>query len=204
MMWKNQPTQEEVAKWFSGFKLHEGLEHSQYVGGIVAIEARQRGKSLGWQPFVTAATRIKYFWDYCDSIKAIGSIHSPRCLELDFRYATASTAVGLVAEASVSIWESTEIDADQSRRPLRSATGRKRVSQGYRYNNEMNPDFDAMMKAETGALARAMGQIGMLALPGSGVATAEDMTEYQQSEPAKEPVSAAKVSKPKAAADPRK
>jgi hypothetical protein len=34
-----------------------------------------------------------------------------------------------------------------------------------------------MMKAETGAVGRALGMAGMLVIPGSGIATAEDMQE---------------------------
>jgi hypothetical protein len=39
------------------------------------------------------------------------------------------------------------------------------------------PDPNAFMKAETGAVGRALGMAGMLVIPGSGVATAEDMQE---------------------------
>jgi hypothetical protein len=38
-------------------------------------------------------------------------------------------------------------------------------------------DDHSMMKAETGAVGRALGMAGMLVIPGSGVATAEDMQE---------------------------
>jgi hypothetical protein len=38
-------------------------------------------------------------------------------------------------------------------------------------------DKFAMMKAETGAIGRALGMAGMLVVPGAGVATAEDMGE---------------------------
>lgn len=38
-------------------------------------------------------------------------------------------------------------------------------------------DDSAMMKAETGAVGRALGMAGMLVIAGSGVATAEDMNE---------------------------
>jgi hypothetical protein len=38
-------------------------------------------------------------------------------------------------------------------------------------------DHFSMMKAETGAVGRALGMAGMLVIPGSGVATAEDMQE---------------------------
>jgi len=40
-------------------------------------------------------------------------------------------------------------------------------------------DPNAVMKAETGAVGRALGFAGMLVAPGSGVATAEDMEEAQ-------------------------
>lgn len=42
-------------------------------------------------------------------------------------------------------------------------------------------DPNAIMKAETGAVGRALGMAGMLIVPGSGVATAEDMLEFQGS-----------------------
>lgn len=40
----------------------------------------------------------------------------------------------------------------------------------------------SMMKAETGAVGRALGMAGMLVVPGAGVATAEDMNEAAQQE----------------------
>lgn len=43
-------------------------------------------------------------------------------------------------------------------------------------------DSNAVMKAETGAIGRALGFAGMLVAPGSGVATAEDMEEAQRME----------------------
>lgn len=39
------------------------------------------------------------------------------------------------------------------------------------------PDDTALMKAETGAVGRALGFAGMLVIPGTGVATAEDVLE---------------------------
>jgi hypothetical protein len=43
-------------------------------------------------------------------------------------------------------------------------------------------DPNAIMKAETGAVGRALGFAGMLVAPGSGVATAEDVEEAQRME----------------------
>lgn len=39
------------------------------------------------------------------------------------------------------------------------------------------PDDSVIMKAETGAIGRALGMAGMLIVPGTGIATAEDMRE---------------------------
>jgi len=39
------------------------------------------------------------------------------------------------------------------------------------------PDDSVVMKAETGAIGRALGMAGMLIVPGTGIATAEDMRE---------------------------
>jgi hypothetical protein len=43
--------------------------------------------------------------------------------------------------------------------------------------NRWGEDPNSLMKAETGAVGRALGMAGMLVIPGSGVATAEDMQE---------------------------
>jgi hypothetical protein len=40
-----------------------------------------------------------------------------------------------------------------------------------------NVDVNALMKAETGAVGRALGMAGMLVIPGTGIATAEDLQE---------------------------
>jgi hypothetical protein len=50
----------------------------------------------------------------------------------------------------------------------------KMVNANNRYGEA---DQFAMMKAETGAIGRALGLAGMLVIPGSGVASAEDMQE---------------------------
>lgn len=65
-------------------------------------------------------------------------------------------------------------------------------------------DF-ALMKAETGALGRALGMAGMLVIPGSGVATAEDMAEVEQSqaipETTEEPTAELPAERPEPTAD---
>lgn len=50
-------------------------------------------------------------------------------------------------------------------------------------NGYGDADTFAMMKAETGAIGRALGMAGMLVVPGAGVATAEDIGEVDQPPP---------------------
>lgn len=47
------------------------------------------------------------------------------------------------------------------------------------WQDKIEADPFAMMKAETGAVGRALGLAGMLVIPGTGVATAEDMAEAE-------------------------
>lgn len=58
-------------------------------------------------------------------------------------------------------------------------------------------DENALMKAETGAVGRALGMAGMLVVPGAGVATAEDLQELasQEAQPA-EPEAKAQPEEP--------
>lgn len=61
--------------------------------------------------------------------------------------------------------------------PRRTGRGTKQVPLLKGYNNKVWADDSSLMKAETGALGRALGFAGIFIIPGSGVATAEDMLE---------------------------
>lgn len=187
-MFDHKPSQEELAKWFYGFKLHKGLEHKQYVGGIVVIENKDRGKT-SWVPYVNATSRIAYFWDWVDvnGHLAFIEISEPTSVEIELPNDRKSRQFYITAEVVVE----KEIDGAQRLegppsyiRTVRKATGRKQVAttklkRGWDGKPDIIlPDSDSLMKAETGAVARALGTLGMLALPGSGLATAEDMSEY--------------------------
>jgi hypothetical protein len=50
-------------------------------------------------------------------------------------------------------------------------------------NRWKSADVHALEKAETGAVGRALGMAGMLVIPGTGIATAEDMQQALGSEP---------------------
>lgn len=63
--------------------------------------------------------------------------------------------------------------------PIRQGRGTKQIpllKRGYQSNPPYADDV-ALMRAETGALGRALGMAGILIVPGSSIATAEDMLE---------------------------
>jgi hypothetical protein len=64
----------------------------------------------------------------------------------------------------------------QDRPLITPAPGTKLVAAASKWD----VDPHALSKAETGAVGRALGMAGMLVIPGSGVATAEDMQELGQ------------------------
>jgi len=192
-MFTHKPSQEEISKWFAGFKLHDGLKHEQYVGGIVVIENKDRGVST-WMPYVNASAWIAYFWDWVESKKymAFIEVSDPVPVEIDLPGDKKSRQFYITAEVVVEQEydheEPTEVSGitinQKHLRTVRKATGSKQVSptkvkRGWQgAPDTVMADSDALMKAETGAIARALGSLGMLALPGSGLATAEDMVDF--------------------------
>ena len=207
-MFDHRPSQEEISKWFAGFKLHEGLKHEQYVGGIVAIETKDRGVST-WMLYINATARISYFWDWCDHNKYIAHIDVSEPIDRIVELPADKKSRQFYMVAEVVVVETAD-NPDAQGRVVRQVTGRKQVdTTSFRrgYNGAAGtvvPDSNAIMKAETGSIARALGALGMLALPGSGIATAEDMVEYLgvQAEPAKEEAKAAPQTK--AVSNPKK
>ena len=193
-MFDHSPTQEEISKWFAGFKLHDGLEHKQYVGGIVAIENKDRGKSL-WMLYINATARIAYFWDWVDKNQYVADIEVSGPFDREVDLPENKKARQFYMTAEVTVFKPTDGESHEGR-IVRRVTGRKLVDQtvfrrGYNgAPGRVLADSNSLMKAETGAIARALGTIGMLALPGSGLATAEDMVEFTASteEPAVKPV----------------
>lgn len=200
------PSGDEFAKWFSeNVKLHDGLEHEDYVQGITLIpqkenirEVRMVGtqpKVLGtkgdlgeravYVPYAKVETRIAYFWDYVRQLEgAIGVIEPAKVRRGDellpdgfFPYsvvqADGKQAIFLGCSMQVRIFERDMRSGDRGRTIMEPPPGTKIVPTLGRYGADPN----VMMKAETGAVGRALGMAGMLVIPGSGVATAEDMQE---------------------------
>lgn len=187
MCWDKKPSADEMAKWFSQVKLHDELDHANYIGGIVVIENKQLKQ---WNPYPLAGVRIAYFWDWVDSHGYAAHIDTTAPEILDFPFTKGqgddpfTNAKTLLVSAHVKVLE--------GERVVREATAQKQVTLNMKVggtwdgqlkrkvNQSTIPDFTSVMKAETGAVARALANMGMLALPGSGVASAEDIFEYMR------------------------
>lgn len=166
-------------------------------------------------PYAKVETRVAYWNDYLDLVKdeAVGVVEPVLGKELDepglrndylppgfFRHPVAladgkftnyigcSMRVVLFDKATVDFRVVTVPGQGKVEKvvgkPLRTfGTGTKAVPLLGRYG----ADDNAIMKAETGAMGRALGMAGMLIIPGSGVATAEDMLELRDRGEAQEP-----------------
>lgn len=82
----------------------------------------------------------------------------------------------------VSIYRVDE-DGVRAKHPMRTGEGTKMVPLVLG-RQSFYADPNSIMKAETGALGRALGFAGIFVIPGSGVATAEDMQEMLATQPA--------------------
>lgn len=178
-MFDHKPSEKEVAKWFSSYPLHEGLEHQNYIAGIIPIENKIKGGSV-WSLYVNAAARIAYFWDFVNSNDFSGDIRVTGPVRHIVDFPEDRTSNQLIVRAEVRILDGEVV--------IRQSSGHKQVDtltfiKGWNNNpGRFVPDMNSVMKAETGAVARALGFLGMLTLPGSGIATAEDMLEFTQSQ----------------------
>jgi hypothetical protein len=202
-----RPSGEEVAKWFiDNAPMHPGMDPARYVTGVVLIPAKEKARrvvedeqgrvtfpeveQLVYIPYVKVETRVAYFWDYVrtlgDAVGAIEPADVPR-LEVEGVYnmnlppgffrlpvqdSTGKFVHFLCCSQQVRIWTLGD-DGGVKGMVMAPATGSKMVPLLTRWG----VDEHALMKAETGAVGRALGMAGMLVLPGSGVATAEDMQE---------------------------
>jgi hypothetical protein len=203
--WINErPSGEDVAKWFiTNAPMHDGMYPQRYVTGVVLIPAKEKARyaaqdgqgnvtfpeveQLVYVPYVKVETRVAYFWDYVrslgdgDYVGAIEPADVPR-LEVEgvynmnlppgfFRLPVQEASGKFVHFLCCSM--QVRIYTPDGAVVMAPATGTKMVSCLTRWGVDEN----ALMKAETGAVGRALGMAGMLVLPGSGVATAEDMQE---------------------------
>lgn len=184
MSFETKPNATELAEWFSSVKLHDKMDHAKYVGGIVCIENKQ---TQSWNPFPLASVRVAYMWDWVEVNGYVCHITTSKPNMIDLPFAKDLEAPAMFVEARIDVYKPAE-NLEQKGTLMRSTTGRKSVSCGLSialWENRRKtgkykkvPDFDALMKAETGAVARAAAMMGMLTLPGSGIASAEDIHEF--------------------------
>lgn len=168
--------------------------------GVPTIDERT---NLHYVPYAKVETRVKYFWDVVAALDAVGFIEpvappKPAGNLPEGFYAMAVTttdgkiAQHICATMRATVYERGTIDYEQivNRRTGEITTVRtgKVLMQGAPASKQVpvlgrfGSDANALMKAETGAVGRALGMLGMLVVPGSGVATAEDMLEAQGQE----------------------
>lgn len=157
-------------------------------------------KNLYYVPYAKVETRVKYFWDFVKAIDAVGFIEPvapPKPSEtlpegfykLVVPDAQNKQVIYVCCTMRATIYEkdSVEMEPVVNRRTgdvhyvrtgkiiMQGAPGSKMVATLARFG----PDNFSLMKAETGAVGRCLGLLGMLVVPGSGVATAEDVQEAQ-------------------------
>lgn len=206
-------SEELSAWFQANVRLHDGMEHDHYISGIVMVSAKeqvdgaaeregrtyiQRYEQTVYVPYPRVDTRIAYFWDLMERnaerwVGVIEPVDVPRSesakahLPAGMAYQQVQTERGIttfiVATARAAIYERdsyAQVLAGRPARPVRQGVGTKAVPV-LQYPDKADPN--AVMKAETGAVGRALGMAGILVV-GSGIATAEDMGEANADTPA--------------------
>jgi hypothetical protein len=206
--WYNvRPTSEEIATWFTSVPLHDGMLHEHYIGGVTLIQTKEKSQEVvGFDkdglpiikeredivvvPYVKVETRVAYFWqlmelrDWKGEIVPVPTVGEPIGLPNGyFRYSATKPDQKVVnfvgCSMQVRVTERSRTTSE-GRAVMNPPPGSKVVPTATRWDVDAN----ALMKAETGAIGRALGVAGMLVVPGSGVATAEDMLEALSGVPA--------------------
>jgi hypothetical protein len=163
-------------------------------------------EQLVYTPYVKVETRVAYFWDLmqlhpewvgaveevpAEKLKAAGmtNIHlPPGFFRMPMLKADGKTVEYIGQSVRVKVYRADTlqwVDQWASNRKTRVLEGVPVMapSPGTKVVpvlNKYGEDPFAVMKAETGALGRALGMAGMLVVPGSGVATAEDIQEAME------------------------
>lgn len=237
--WINaRPSGEDVAAWFAqAVRVHDGLDHAHYVGGITLIGGSERLKQAQvagngqtvlvdveryvWTPYIKVETRVRYFWDMIelddDIVGAIEPVEHARLGDAGvynrnlppgfFRLPVAlgpnefvhfigctmrvvtyrantlewATRVRKIYDSQIVEGTPRQVQVDEIiedyLRGIPVAMYPPATKQIASVSKNEEADPFAVMKAETGAVGRALGMAGVLVLPGSGIATAEDMHE---------------------------
>lgn len=199
-----RPSGEEVAAWFhENMRLDKGMDSKDWIGGITLISSTETtvalrdGKFVDLQrlvhvPYARVDARIAYFWALCEERGWLGEIEpvgvprlhtegyfnehmAPGYWRLPIRLPDGKHVSYVVCTQKVTIYEPDARTGGKGRPVRMPPPASKQVPMTNRYGN---PDENVIMKAETGAVGRALGMAGIFVLPGAGVATAEDMMEF--------------------------
>lgn len=204
--WVNtRPTADEFKTWFeAAVVLHEGMTHDRWISGITLLEERETTKevigfdgenraqitevtNLVYTPYAKVETRVAYFWAWMqlhpewvgviEPAPASDEVRSHGLPSGFFKFDVAKpegvvTYVGYSARVRVR-------NREGGHDVFVSPPGTRIVP----VLGQREADNASMMKAETGAIGRALSLAGILPIPGSGVATAEEMAEMPMSMP---------------------
>lgn len=201
--WRHhRPPATEIADWFKDQPLDEGMEHGDFLGGVLLIPQSEKvtaRRADGQRderyedvfiPYMQTGTRIAYFRrlaEHRELIPVTSAVEVPRVKNPASAYFNGNMEDGYW-------WH---VVMDSAGQPVRFLCCTMRValyepttySQKYRGEESSpvlegrstkqvagGPDVNQLAKAQTGAVGRALGLAGILTL-GTGVATAEDMLE---------------------------
>lgn len=198
----HRPSSEQVATWFGTQHLDENMEHDHYIGGVVLIPQNEKVKytmpdggtterfEQVFTPYVQIGTRVGYFHALAEKrglIPVLEPVEVPRSKNPGSAYFNAHMDAGLwwhvvqgdenkalrylCATWRVALYDPPSYAAmrrGDKPLPVREGRGTKQVTGG--------ADPNAIAKAQTGAVGRALGVAGILVI-GTGIATAEDMQE---------------------------
>jgi len=165
--WEHEPTAEEATASLDTLGAQHGISPHKYVAHVVAIPQNEKildenGRAVGgykrvWKLYMTVAGRISMLWDAAEVNK----------WQVQFvPDESGDAAHGLISTDPMVYRESLVIhDAEGTLRY--SVLGVSQLKGG---------DY-AWEKAETAARGRAIAALGIGVLPGSGVSSAEEITE---------------------------
>lgn len=205
----DRPAPDEFASWFGrNVPIDEALNADHYIGGLVLITGKetrpelnrdgaiQQVERLVHKPYAKVETRVQYFYDLCSAhgwlaviepvpqrrVNAQGMFneHLP---EGFFRHQVRTDAGQFVeyigCQMRAGIYEPDARSGGRGRPVRISPPMTKTLPPLVRRYEAVAPDEYLLLKCETGAIGRALGAAGILNIPGSGIATAEDMLEMQ-------------------------
>lgn len=166
-------------------------------GSTQIVEVEQ----MVYIPYAKVETRVAYWWDFLDrhpewvgAIEPVGSLRDglpPGFFKIvvadkdskNVAYLGCSVRARILTDVQKASFKQDGLGAERRMPVVQGLVGTpvREYPQGTKLVPMLDrwgkPDPNAFMKAETGAVGRALGMAGMLVIPGSGVATAEDMQE---------------------------